>query len=450
MRDQVGPGQVLSNLRTRIWVEQPVFGPWSVVTPLFALAVLVGSLVWGFTGTNHDWVAIGVFAVVIAVANRILIRLRDDELVIVCGDLFFLIAFVHLSAPDVAFVIAGASILNLLLPVESWVRACNISAYSYGGAMLANFVLHQFHAPGAVQLLGLMALGYFLQVVPANAQIAIKEMTRPKQLLSADRGRHTLGYELREFVVGEGPLLLVSAPMAMLGVYAYPHASWTLLLVAVPFGLLYYSTHKTVDLEETKAQSRTDVLTGLLNRAGFRERAEEEVARSFEYGHPVAVLLGDLDRFKQVNDTLGHAVGDEVLRVTGQAIKANLNDLVRLSSRYGGEEFAVLVPARSELEVLTIAETIREEVETQLRQWGSTISIGVAWIEGTGLDEALERADQALYAAKRNGRNQVFHWAAITQGPIRVSGGDPRLDGARKYEELPAIIDDASEDAQAA
>lgn len=157
----------------------------------------------------------------------------------------------------------------------------------------------------------------------------------------------------------------------------------------------------------------TDQLTGLPNRRFFDEFAKLDMDRFLRFGEPSSLLMVDLDRFKTINDTYGHAAGDEVLRRV-----AALGKLVFRSSdlfvRWGGEEFVCLLPRTDEWGAILAAEKLRSAIE-QLsifsggRALPVTASIGVASIDSTdqAMDSALLRADNALYRAKDCGRNRV-------------------------------------------
>lgn len=155
--------------------------------------------------------------------------------------------------------------------------------------------------------------------------------------------------------------------------------------------------------------SRTDALTGLMNRRRLFERLEEELARARRYGEPLAVAMVDIDRFKDVNDTRGHQVGDGVLRAVAGRLGANARDADSIG-RYGGEEFLILMP-RTDLEgAATYAERVRAAVERlplEDLDLHVTVSIGVAAYSGGTLLELVDRADRKLYQAKDNGRNRV-------------------------------------------
>ncbi|WP_066068876.1 GGDEF domain-containing protein [Frankia sp. EI5c] len=161
--------------------------------------------------------------------------------------------------------------------------------------------------------------------------------------------------------------------------------------------------------EEIRRQAASDALTGLPNRRRFMELARERFTRAQRDGRPMAVLMADIDRFKQVNDAFGHATGDRVLIAVAAAIRSALRggDLV---GRIGGEEIAVVAGA----DALDLAERIRRAVaRTDLRTARGplhvTVSVGAALqtADDEALGDLLDRADRALYAAKSAGRNRV-------------------------------------------
>jgi len=159
-------------------------------------------------------------------------------------------------------------------------------------------------------------------------------------------------------------------------------------------------------LEKLAELSVTDDLTALANRRLLRQRLAEETMRSARSGRPFALLMIDLDHFKEVNDHHGHQVGDSVLRQCATTLKECLrgSDLV---ARYGGEEFCILLPETSARGARLVAERLRQAV-AQLSAPVPTISVGVAMSEPAGLvDNLIRHADEALYQAKGAGRNRV-------------------------------------------
>jgi diguanylate cyclase (GGDEF)-like protein len=155
-----------------------------------------------------------------------------------------------------------------------------------------------------------------------------------------------------------------------------------------------------------------DGLTGIMNRRHFMQSAEVELQRAQRYRRPVTVAMADLDFFKKLNDTYGHAAGDAMLCAFADLVQDTLrqSDLV---CRYGGEEFAFLFPEIGPAETQKLAERLRarcDAMEVPLpdgRSIKATVSIGLADASECPIEIALKRADEALYEAKRLGRNRV-------------------------------------------
>ena len=158
----------------------------------------------------------------------------------------------------------------------------------------------------------------------------------------------------------------------------------------------------------------SDMLTGTYNRRRLVELGEQEIARAGRYDQPLCLAMLDLDHFKNINDTHGHAVGDAALRHAAEAIKGRVRAYDHVG-RYGGEEFVILAPNTNLDGARRLAEAVCEAVaKTPFRANGRvvalTVSIGVAqWREDESLDDILRRADAALYRAKETGRNRVVH-----------------------------------------
>lgn len=191
-----------------------------------------------------------------------------------------------------------------------------------------------------------------------------------------------------------------------------------LLGATVPAGVVLYllerNNRQLVSLSRRlEALSGTDPLTGLPNRRALEDRLAVEVARANRYGAPLALVMVDLDHFKQVNDRLGHGVGDEVLRRVAALLDGGkrVGDLV---ARQGGEEFVALLPHTDARAALAWAERMRAavgsaELRTAAGPLRLTASFGVA--AALAEDEApahlLDAADRALYCSKQRGRDCV-------------------------------------------
>ncbi|HJV87659.1 MAG TPA: diguanylate cyclase [Noviherbaspirillum sp.] len=155
-----------------------------------------------------------------------------------------------------------------------------------------------------------------------------------------------------------------------------------------------------------------DGLTGLLNHSAFKENLVREVARARRSGTPLALAMLDLDHFKRVNDNYGHPVGDQVIRAVARLLQQRLRrgDII---GRYGGEEFAVIMPATPSAVAALVLDQIRESFShirhhSELEDFTATFSAGVAGLDAEGdADALLETADAALYRAKDGGRNRI-------------------------------------------
>ncbi len=164
-------------------------------------------------------------------------------------------------------------------------------------------------------------------------------------------------------------------------------------------------------LQEKTLRLRTDPLTGVFNRLAYEERFEQEFHRWQRFGHSLTFVIWDIDHFKQINDTYGHATGDDVLRdVAGQLVsRLRTTDFV---ARYGGEEFAMLLPGADAEKALQLVNQIRLTIAEYRFDNGDvqipvTISCGIASFEpGDSPQTVFKRADDALYQAKKAGRNR--------------------------------------------
>jgi diguanylate cyclase (GGDEF)-like protein/PAS domain S-box-containing protein len=161
----------------------------------------------------------------------------------------------------------------------------------------------------------------------------------------------------------------------------------------------------------------TDPLTGLYNRRHYFDLAEQEVARSKRYGHPLACIMFDIDYFKRINDSYGHLFGDRVLKEMVWRCRENIRQ-VDVFARYGGDEYVILLPETGLQRSKQLADRLcadfqHRPLKIEEREISITLSMGVASMPGDNhlaLDILLNRADEALYDAKEKGRNQVSTW----------------------------------------
>ncbi len=173
-------------------------------------------------------------------------------------------------------------------------------------------------------------------------------------------------------------------------------------------------------LESTRLIAITDDLTGLHNHRHLVQQLSVEMARTQRYFRPLALVMLDIDHFKQYNDTNGHLKGNDILRKIGEIIKQNIRQ-TDIAARYGGEEFSVIMPETSALTGKTIAERLRKAIEScpfkdMKSQPGGrlTASLGIAAYpeNAASAHDLIDEADRALYSAKEAGRNRVCLSAA--------------------------------------
>ncbi|GAA2724925.1 putative bifunctional diguanylate cyclase/phosphodiesterase [Cellulomonas aerilata] len=168
---------------------------------------------------------------------------------------------------------------------------------------------------------------------------------------------------------------------------------------------LFFALVESRRLAAARLEARTDELTGLPNRRSYLE----SVQAALHAGDPVTVMIVDLDRFKQVNDSLGHAVGDDLLQVLGRRMAARVGSDRTLVARLGGDEFAVLTREGAEADAYAVAEQLRGVIAEPVELGGLVLrvdsSVGLAHAprDGTTWEALLARADAAMYAAKRGG-----------------------------------------------
>ncbi len=181
-------------------------------------------------------------------------------------------------------------------------------------------------------------------------------------------------------------------------------------------------------LQRVEQMAATDPLTSLHNRRHFSTVLEQMFAEAHRYNTDLACVMIDLDAYKQLNDTFGHQVGDQLLVAAGKVIAANLRRM-DVAARYGGDEFVLLLPRAQIAEATTVVQRIREEFFTASaailrREAGVRMSVGIGAISTGGIssaDQLVASADKALYRAKEAGRDRIAVAELLSASPQFVA-----------------------------
>ena len=212
------------------------------------------------------------------------------------------------------------------------------------------------------------------------------------------------------------PLLLEQEVLGALSLESSVKSAFTIddQRVLVSFAATATAAIRNAQLHaEVQKLAITDALTGLYNRRGLFELGRHEIERTRRFGHPLSTIWVDVDNFKHINDTYGHQIGDRVLKAVAECLNKNTRD-VDILGRYGGDEFAILLPETDLPVAISVAERLRKQVAgTSVTVDGSpvdvSVSIGVSKVteEISGLEPLFKSADAAMYAAKQAGGNSV-------------------------------------------
>lgn len=266
----------------------------------------------------------------------------------------------------------------------------------------------------------------FVAVCAASAWVLLQRGSGSFKAVS--RGAAAVAF-LQASVAGYRAVLTnlqYAKPWATLTAHRDPRWTYSLAAAAFLAGFMAMCELWFLVMElqrELAEQARTDFLTGALNRRALEDAALRETARCLRSGHALSMIVLDIDNFKVLNDTRGHAAGDRAL----QGLVCHIRGLLRqhdMIARTGGEEFAILLPDTEELEALAIAERVRQSVEELAVYFEEepirmTICAGVAQLDpATGWEKMMQIADSAMYEAKKHGRNLIS--ARLTQTTITL------------------------------
>lgn len=185
---------------------------------------------------------------------------------------------------------------------------------------------------------------------------------------------------------------------------------WNTIIRLGFFALSVFAIRLSRTVERERMYARTDPLTGVFNIRFFQSVARTEIDRSARYDHPFTIAFVDLDNFKRINDTYGHTVGDNVLRIIADTMKNHLRK-TDIIARMGGDEFVILLPEIGSETAPVIMANVQHQLteEMKLRNWNVTFSIGVLSLTAPELsvDQILSMADRMMYTVKNSGKNNI-------------------------------------------
>jgi diguanylate cyclase (GGDEF)-like protein len=416
-----------------LWALRPRVIGYVIVVELLAVSWLVYATLTGPVPSSRDWSRLGMLAAGalthVHLSRRVEERRRSDgsKRHIDVSSIWSFPAALILPIPLVAALIAATRVQRHQIARKPPHKAL-LSASSM---MLAGFVAHAIAGAGVdlwpgpqwdEGLVILLAAGTYClqQVLVVGAAILLEADRRPP--LTAVFGG---AQQWREMYLAISLGIAVALSAA--------HPILIVLMVGVGVGLnRLVGSQADAEHEAREARravklaqddARTDKLTGLWNKAGWDRAAARRLRDARDHGRSYAVALVDLDRFKRVNDTLGHLVGNEVLQAVAHVLAQNVRD-GDVVGRFGGEELVIALPDADADEARQVAERLLtgirairipttrmfggEPVIVGGPQWPCTASIGVVVSTSVvELDALLDRADQAMYRAKNSGRDQV-------------------------------------------
>ena len=329
----------------------------------------------------------------------------------------------HLGVPVLALLEPMGWIAGLALEIAAYctffeLRHWRRIVYPLAGLALLLACTAPLMGAGYGELMGLIACMFSLCAITTACLLLHPKLKNPSLLQrmigvnDAVFGLAIAGWALG--AVTRGELDLGGASISQVAAYV----SGYMLMIVNGFGFLLMCKQRND--ATMKRLASTDDLTGLLNRREFFARAEAARMLALRQRQPIALLMLDIDHFKQLNDRFGHATGDEALLLFARTTSGILREHDILG-RMGGEEFAVALPGTDLAGAMQAAERLRQAtMEIRLLTCGNhytmTVSTGLVVIEPhEDLAAALARADRGLYAAKRNGRNRIEIGGAVRQ-----------------------------------
>jgi diguanylate cyclase (GGDEF)-like protein len=376
---------------------------WLVIAAAVAATL---PFLWRLAPGTHGWTTFAILATGVAAAQLFVVVTPGNQSYHTTG--VFLLPAALLLPPELvalmAFVQHVPDWLKRRLPFH--IQAFNIANYTLA-TMGAWGVAHELLALHSLDRHGAGAL-----VAGAAACVVFVGVNH---VLLAPMLRFARGLSLRESRLFTFDNLSTDFVLAALGVglaMLWRYDPWLTPFALAPLVLV----HRSLSVPALQAEARVDPKTGLYNARHFAVALRDELGRADRFERPMSLIMADLDLLREINNTYGHLAGDAVLAGIAKIFRQQLREY-DVPARFGGEEFAILLPETPPHEALEIAERIRRavaetsfDVETSSEPIRATVSFGVASHPRNGMDanELVHQADLAVYRAKLQGRNRVL------------------------------------------
>jgi diguanylate cyclase (GGDEF)-like protein/putative nucleotidyltransferase with HDIG domain len=369
-----------------------------------ATAAAVIPLLARLSADTRGWTTFVILGAIAALAQLFVVRTPRNQSY--HTTIVFLIPAAMLLPPELV------ALIGVIQHIPEWLK--NRSAWYIQIFNICNWTLSMLAAyasfHGILQVGSGTDIDYAFAGVAAAAAIVIVNHVLMAPMLHLARG-----HSLRESGLFSFPSLSTDLVLAMLGVAMaafWVGNPWLIPFAVAPLLLI----HRSLSVPQLQEEARVDPKTGLFNARHFAVALNEELVRAERFERPLSLVMADLDLLRDINNTYGHLAGDAVLQGIAEVFRAQLRHY-DVPARFGGEEFAILLPETPPEQAFEIAERIRRtvagrlfDVETSSEPIRATISIGVAGFPRDGADanELIHQADLAVYRAKLQGRNRVL------------------------------------------
>ena len=353
---------------------------------------------------SESWGVFFLLAGSAAVAQLFMVRTPRDQSY--HTTIVFLVPAALLLPPELI------ALLGIVYGIPEWLKVRY--PWYMQGFNIANHTLNLLAAWGVMELVRQLDLGR-QPTTALGGLLACVVFVALNHVLLATMLHHARGHSLRETGLFSVDSLSTDLVLAALGVAFASLWSWNPLLLPCAVAPLVL-IHRSLSVPALQEEARVDPKTGLFNARFFATALREELARASRLERPMSVVMADLDLLRDINNAYGHLAGDAVLHGIAEIFRKQLRHY-DVPARFGGEEFAILLPETAPEQALEIAERIRRavadhrfEVETSSEPIRATISMGVAGYPKDGVDpnELIHQADLAVYRAKLQGRNRVL------------------------------------------